>query len=192
MDLAEPTQVIAPTLDGVVLAVLARAGEGLTPAGVHRRCRRGSEPGVRRTLARLVEQGIVRAVPAANAVLYSLNREHLAGPLLEQLVDLRTALWARIRAHLAGWEIPAVHVSVFGSAARGDGGASSDIDLLVVEPSKAVASPERWEEQIRALRDRIEAWTGNRAQVVELDRDELERAARQGERLVDEIRRDGI
>lgn len=192
MDLAEPTQVLTSSLDGVVLAVLARAGEGLTPGGVHRRSRRGSEPGVRRTLARLVGQGIVQATPAGNAVLYRLNREHLAAPLIEQLVDLRAALWTCLREHLAGWEVPAVHASVFGSAARGDGGPSSDIDLLVVEPVAGDTSPRGWEEQITDLREWVLRWTGNRAQILEFDEDELRQVVIRGERLIAEIRRDGI
>jgi DNA-binding transcriptional ArsR family regulator len=192
MDVGEPTQVTTPTLDGPVLTVLARAGEGLTPGEVHRRCRRGSEPGVRRTLARLVAQGIVLARPAGNAVLYSLNREHLAAPLVVQLVDLRPALWARLRDYLAAWEVPALHVSAFGSAARGDGDERSDIDLLVVRPQTTGSDESRWEAQIDDLRQRVRAWTGNRAQIVELDRDELRRATARGERLVGEVRRDGI
>ena len=192
MDVGEPTQVMTPTLDGPVLAVLARVGEEQTPGEVHRRCRRGSEPGVRRTLARLVTQGIVLARPAGNAVLYSLNREHLAAALVVGLVDLRVALWARLRECLAAWEVPAVHVSAFGSAARGDGDERSDIDLLVVRPQGLGAHESGWEAQIDDLRQRVRAWTGNRAQIVELDRDELRRATARGERLVGEVRRDGI
>lgn len=192
MNVGEPTQVITPTLDGPVLTVLVRAGDGLTPGEVHRRCPRGSEPGVRRTLARLVSQGVVTARPAGNAVLYSLNREHLAASLVVGMVELRVALWSRLRDFLAGWGVPAVHASAFGSAARGDGDEDSDIDLLVVRPSVTGADEPRWEEQLDDLRQRVRTWTGNLAQIVELDPEELRRAASRGERLVAEVRRDGI
>jgi hypothetical protein len=192
MDLGEPTQVLTPTLDGPVLSVLARAGEGLTPGEVCRRCWRGSEAGVRRTLGRLVSQGIVLSRPAGNAVLYAVNQDHLAAPLVMQLVDLRVTLWARLREYLAGWGVPAVHVSVFGSAARGDGDETSDIDLLVVRPEEVASDDDGWEAQLDELRGRVLAWTGNRAQIVELNLAELRQAATRRERLLDEVRRDGI
>lgn len=125
-------------------------------------------------------------------MLYSLNREHLAASLVAQLVDLRVALWARLREYLAAWEVPALHVSAFGSAARGDGDEQSDIDLLVVRPDAVGSDEPRWEAQIDHLRQRVLAWTGNRAQIVELDHDELRRATARGELLVGEVRRDGI
>jgi predicted nucleotidyltransferase len=192
VDVTEPTQVITPTLDGPVLSVLVRAGEGLTPGEVHRRCRRGSEAGIRRTLARLVAQGIVLARPAGNALLHTLNREHLAAPLVVQLVDLRAALWTRLREEFASWKVPAVHISVFGSAARGDGDASSDIDLLVVRSDDVALDDPMWDEQLDHLRSQVLAWTGNRVQIVELDVSELRRAAARGERLIGEVRREGL
>jgi predicted nucleotidyltransferase len=140
----------------------------------------------------LVSQGIVLARPAGNAVLYALNREHLAASLVVQLVDLRVALWARLGECLAAWEVPALHVSAFGSAARGDGDERSDIDLMVVRPEGVASDESGWEAQIDDLRKLVRAWTGNLAQIVELDREELRRAAARGERLVDEVRRDGI
>ena len=192
MNVGEPTQVVTPTLDGPVLTVLARARESMTPGEVHRRCRRGSEPGVRRTLARLVGEEIVHARPAGNAVFYSLNRDHLAAALIAQLADLRPLLFARLREHFAEWEIPAVHVSLFGSTARGDGDEASDVDLLVVRPDDTDPDLAVWEAQGDRLRSGVLAWTGNRAQVVELDSAELRQASKRRERLIDEIRREGI
>ena len=61
MNLSDPSQTITPTLDGAVLVVLARAGRPLTVGEVTAESVRGSEIGVRRCLARLVDQGIVRA-----------------------------------------------------------------------------------------------------------------------------------
>lgn len=47
---------------------------------------------------------------------------------------MRSDLLSRLRAALSGWSPRAVHASLFGSAARGDGDAGSDIDIFVVRP----------------------------------------------------------
>ena len=59
MDLSFPLATIAPTLDAGVLQVLAATTAGCSAAEVHRRLGRGSDEGVRKVLARLVEQGVV-------------------------------------------------------------------------------------------------------------------------------------
>ena len=61
VDLTDPTRAVTPTLDGPVLAVLAAAGRAMTVGEIAAQTARGSEIGVRRSLGRLVEQGIVRA-----------------------------------------------------------------------------------------------------------------------------------
>jgi hypothetical protein len=132
MDLSDPTRALTPTLDGPVLAVLARAGHPLTVGEIAERATRGSEIGIRRCIARLVDQGLVTATQMGRNVVHELNRDHLAAPAAELLADIRLELWKRLRAELAGWPEKPVHATVFGSAARGDGGPDSDIDLLLV------------------------------------------------------------
>ncbi len=125
---------MTPTLDGPVLAVLARAGKPLTAGEVAAQTPRGSEIGVRKCLARLVEQGIVRATEMGRNRVHELNREHLGAPIAGLLAGLRLELWNRFRKTLGTWNPKPVYGCVFGSAARGDGDAQSDIDLLLVHP----------------------------------------------------------
>ena len=132
MDLSDPTRAVTPTLDGPVLAVLAATGRPLTVGEIAARAARGSEIGIRRSLARLVEQGIVRATLAGRNRVHELNRDHIAAGVAELLGGLRLELWRRFRAELAGWDPAPLYAVVFGSAARGDGDESSDIDLLLV------------------------------------------------------------
>ena len=119
-------------MDGPVLAVLARAGKPLTAGEVAAQTPRGSEIGVRKCLVRLVEQGIVRATEMGRNRVHELNREHLGAPVAGLLADLRLELWNRFRKTLGAWNPKPVYGCVFGSAARGDGDAQSDIDLLLV------------------------------------------------------------
>jgi predicted nucleotidyltransferase len=63
---------------------------------------------------------------------------------------------------------------MFGSAARGDGDSSSDIDLLIVRRPGLEPDAERWDEQIDRLREAVRAWTGNRGQILDIGRDRLD------------------
>jgi hypothetical protein len=52
----------------------------------------GSLSGIRKTLLRLAEQGVVNLVPGG----YALNREHLAAGAISQLVNLRAEFTRRL------------------------------------------------------------------------------------------------
>jgi DNA-binding transcriptional ArsR family regulator len=189
VDLMDPTRAVTATLDGPVLAVLAQAGKPLTVGEVAAQTPRGSEIGVRRSLARLVEQGIVRATEMGRNRVHELNRDHVAAPVAVALAGLRLALWQRFRGALSGWNPKPVYACVFGSAARGDGDAQSDIDVLLVRaPVAGETDPRRqsaglaeslagyatefmavllterqaakWDRQVGELHDLVQGWTG--------------------------------
>lgn len=178
---------------------------------------RGSEIGVRRCLARLVDEGIVKSTEMGRNRVHELNREHLAAPVAELLAKLRPELFGRIRAELSRWRPKPYYACVFGSAARADGGTTSDIDLLLVHapfpgdpkppkqkrisdslvqmfstPPPVVSSEaKRWPAQIERLREKVRTWTGNPAQVLDLSWAEW--VAHRGDPgLFDEMRRDAI
>lgn len=132
MDLSDPTRALTPTLDGPVLSVLATAGRPLTVGEIAQLAARGSEIGIRRSVGRLVEQGLVTATQMGRNLVHELNRDHVAAPAATVLANLRLELWKRLRETLSGWAETPVYGAVFGSAARGDGGPDSDIDLLLV------------------------------------------------------------
>src|SRR5271166_5821351 len=134
VDLTDPTRAVTSTLDGPVLAVLAQAGRPLTVGEVAAQTARGSEIGVRKSLSRLVGEGIVRATLMGRNRVHELNRAHVAAPVADLLAGLRLELWRRLRETVTAWDPKPVYACVFGSAARGDGGPESDIDLLLVHP----------------------------------------------------------
>src|SRR5262249_23546661 len=150
-----------------------------------------------RSLARLVEQGIVRATEMGRNRVHELNREHVAAPVAEALASLRLTLWKRFRSALAGWNPKPVYGCVFGSAARGGGGAHSGNGLrLVRAPVAGETDPRsksagladvvagyaseflavqlterqaaKWAQQVGQLHDLARGWTGNPLQVVEM------------------------
>src|ERR1700722_14408813 len=100
MNLSQPSDCVVPTLDGPVLMVLARLTAPVTGRQVHQLAGTGSESGVRKVLARLVGQGIVRVNEAGSALLYHANREHVAWPAVEKLAGLWVDFLDGIRAEL--------------------------------------------------------------------------------------------
>lgn len=174
MDVARPHMSLAPTLDGEALRVLAGTTHALTGREVARLAGRGSQRGIASVLDRLVTQGLVLRQDAGAAALYTLNRSHLAAPAAEILAGMRSELLARLREAIAAWAVQPVSAAMFGSAARGDGDATSDIDLLIVRPSTTGEDDPTWRQQISRLAEEVHAWTGNRASTIEIDEGDLD------------------
>lgn len=103
MQLSRPLATVTPTLDGDVLAVLARQDGTLTTGQIHRILAQFSEEGVRRVLQRLTRQGIVLSDRVGNAYSYRLNRDHLAAEHIIKLADLLATFLARLTERLASW-----------------------------------------------------------------------------------------
>lgn len=191
MDVSRPYTAVCPTLDGDVLRVLAGTELGLTGREVAAMAGKPSHKGVLNSLHRLTAHGLVKRVPLNRAYLFTLNRDHIAADAVTLLMGLRTKLFALIEEAIGSWGISPVHASVFGSTARGDGGLDSDIDVLIVRPP-GVAGDERWEAQVDALREQIEAWTGNQANIVERSEIQLAELIEEQRPVVAELRSDAI
>lgn len=173
MDFRRPLSVVAPTLDGDVLGVLAGADDEFTGRRIHRVLGHGSEHGVRKAADRLVEQGIVTRRQAGQAKLYSLNRSHLAAPYVEGLGSLRSQLVKRLKESVHAWKKRPAFVFLFGSVARGDAGPESDLDLLVVRRLDTKEESPSWQDQLAALEREATVWTGNEARVIEYGKRDL-------------------
>jgi predicted nucleotidyltransferase len=190
MDFGRPLSVVAPTLDGDVLGVLAGADEEFTGRRIHRVLRHGSEQGVRKAADRLVKQGIVSRRQAGQAKLYSLNRSHLAAPYVEGLGSLRAELVDRLKETVALWERPPTVLFLFGSAARGEATWESDLDLFVLRSIGTAADDPVWQEQLADLESNATLWTGNEARVLEYGRRDL--TDPEVRKIVRQVIRDGI
>jgi predicted nucleotidyltransferase len=143
-------------------------------------------------LERLVVQGLVERIEAGSGFQYTLNRDHLATPAVEALTGMRRALWERLRCVVADWNPPATHVSVFGSAARGEGDVASDIDILIVRLDGLDSEDSSWQAQIAELAERVRLWTGNHAGIAEIGESELPGLAQERPALADNLRADAV
>ncbi len=192
MDLSRPYTTICPTLDGEILVTLAGTTRQITGRELARLVRRGSQTGINRALQRLVEQGIVQRQEAGRARLYSLNRDHLAAPAVETLRGIRAELFRRLSEAMASWKLPPLHASLFGSAARGDGDDSSDIDLFIVRSAAAEHHEDLWRRQLQDLASKVRRWAGNQPGLSEIAEADLARLRHSKPKVIEDIKRDAV
>lgn len=192
MDVAYPHTAVSPSLEGEVLVTLAGTTRPLTGREVARLVRWGSQAGVSRALQRLTAHGIISEQQAGRALLFTLNREHVAAPIVEALRDLRGEVIRRVRRAMSGWKVKAAHGSLFGSMARADGDTESDIDLFLVRPRSTDAEDDRWRRQVDALSTSVHAWTGNRLGVSEVAESEARELRKRRPAILADLKRDAV
>jgi len=191
MDISRPFAAVSPGVESDVLVALAgstapRTGRELARLGGR------SVTGVQHALDRLVAEGLVRRAEAGRSFLYSLNRDHLLAPAVDVMAGARWELVQRLRDLIGGWTLPTFHASLFGSAARGEGNAASDIDILMVRGKKTEAEDPVWRQQLDDLADRAWSWTGNHVGLVELAETDIPALLRDRPPVIDEIAEQGI
>jgi DNA-binding transcriptional ArsR family regulator len=192
MDLSAPFQSIFPSADSAVLTVLTGSTKPRTGREVARSAGR-SQAATQLVLSRFVDQGLVLVEEAGRARLYTLNRDHLAATPIAELASLRSALFRRLRDEVFEfWRPQPVHVSVFGSAARGDGGPDSDIDIFLVRPADVEEDDGRWAGQVAALAQNVFRWTGNHAGISEIGEGDLQRLRSDQPLIVKSLRADAV
>lgn len=187
MDLGAPVLDVVPAVRGALLQTLARLEQPVTrrqlasAAGV-------SPSHASAVIEELIRTGLVNETVAGRSSMVVLNRRHLAaGPVLA-LAGLRGELIRRLRERLSAWPDLA-GAWLFGSAARGDGGNASDIDLLIVADD---LQSRELHERLAELHEDVRAWTGNDLQVVEHSLASWRRLLRAKNPFVGQIRLDGI
>jgi hypothetical protein len=190
MNFSRPLETLTPTLDGDVLAVLARADAEMTGRQIQRLAGHGSHQGIRNAADRLTQQGIVLRRPAGNANLYKLNRSHVAAPWIMGLASMGDHVLDRLRNTIKTWAQPPVLAALFGSVATGHATPTSDLDLLIVRPAGCDPDEPTWQAQISSLEEQATTWTGNDTRIIEYDEQTL--PEQETEPLLKDILREGI
>ncbi len=192
MDLRHPFDVVAHPAQGAALSVLAGADAAFTPPQVQRIAGQFSVDGIRRALERLTEQGIVDSQRTGNAISYRLNRAHLAAPAVLSLASLWDEFLRRMTDSIAAWERAPVFACVFGSSARGEMRATSDIDVFLVRRDAIQLDDDDWLSQCEALTAAGRSWTGNVVNILEFSETETLEGLAMQDSVLDDIERDGI
>jgi predicted nucleotidyltransferase len=191
MNVSKPFMAISAGVDADVLVVLGGSTKPRSGRELARRARR-SNTGVQHVLDRLVEHGLVTREEVGRTFLYELNRDHLLAPAVEQMAGAHAELIRRLRDAIGAWEVPPVHASMFGSAARGDGDTGSDIDLLIVRPADVGPDDAAWRSQVDELADLVRRWTGNNAGIAEVSEGELPRLRKDRPPVVEKVSEDAV
>ncbi|MCU1498541.1 MAG: polymerase beta domain protein region [Acidimicrobiales bacterium] len=171
MDFQRPIEAIVPGAQGRVLAVLAETTAELNLRTIARLAG-VSKAQTSRTLPVLVELGVVERREAPPSSLFRLVPEHVASRALLAIARSADLALDEI-GHLAD-ELPhpPLSVIVFGSFARREAGADSDIDLVVIRPEAVNEDDEAWTESLEGLRRDVRRLTGNPVEVLEVSSDE--------------------
>ncbi len=137
---------------------------------------------VQQALAALVGLGVVESQAVGRAMIHSINEDHYAIGPLRVLLDPYAALRDTVRGAVGS---SASAVVVFGSVARGEAIADSDIDLVVLAPPD-------WDGRSE-LQDVVRARIGNDCDVLVFTPEEFARLAASGdEPVVSDILADGV
>lgn len=183
MRFGEPFGGLIPSAHGAVLAVLLRTGAPMTGRQVHALVRdQFSLWSVQQALASLVGLGVVESRTVGRAMVHAINEDHYAIQPLRVLLDPFTALQEAVRGAV-GSSVDAV--ILFGSVARGEATADSDVDLVVLASSG-------WDGRSE-LEDVVRVRLGNDCDVLVFTPEEFSRLAVSGdEPVVAEILADGV
>lgn len=192
MNLSAPYEAVLDRSVGRALGVLAGTTRPLSGREVAALSHASSST-TWRVLQRLADHGLVRVQEAGSgaALLYSLNRNHLAAEPAIALFELRQRLFERLRRELSTWSALPVHASVFGSVARGDGSIRSDIDIFIVGPAPD-DDETAWPVQLDRLSGLVFDWTGNRAGISDVSVAQLQRLLDERPLVVRELERDAV
>src|ERR1700678_3347019 len=182
MLLNEPFGGVIPGARGAVLSTLLRTDARLTGRQVHALVSdRHSLWSVQEALKAWEQLGVIRTRIVGRAVVHAINEDHFSVAPLRSLLDQMTAL-TETAIQIAGDSVQAI--ILFGSVARGEARAESDIDLAVIAPAG-------WDGRVD-LEDGVRRRLGNDCDALVFTIEDFARLAAAHEPVVDEILVDGI
>lgn len=178
----EPFGGIIPGARGAVLAALLRTDAPLTGRQVHALVSDDfSLWSVQEALKALSWLGLVNTQTVGRAGVHTVQENHVSVGPLRELLDPIAALTNVVREEV-GEQVEAV--ILFGSIARGDATAASDVDLAVIAPAP-------WDGR-SDLEDAVQTRLGNACDVLVFGPEDLIRLAGASEPVVAQILADGV
>lgn len=191
MDFFHPVQAVIPGARGRVLAVLAETTADLSLrtlarlAGV-------SVAQASRVMPGLVDLGLVERHEVPPSSQFRLIRDNVAAQAIIDLARSREVALSRIGAAADSLSLSPVSIIVFGSFARGEADAHSDLDAVVVRPDDVAEDNDAWATGVEHWRGEARAITGNRVEVLEISHNDVQTRLAGTAALWRDVARDGI
>lgn len=184
-----PIEALVPGVQGRILTVLAGTTAELNLRTV---ARLGgiSAAQASRVLPELVELGVVARRDVPPSALFTLVPDHVAARFLLDIAQSDMFVLREMGRLAATMPTPPTSILVFGSFARGEARATSDIDLVVVRPIDVDDDDEAWSDSLDDWRRRVARLTGNAVEMLEVTSVEAASKLRGRSPLWREIRRD--
>jgi len=178
-------------VQGRILAVLAETTAELNLRTIAR-LSRVSPAQASRVLPGLVELGIVERREAPPSALFTLVPDHVGGRLVRALSRCRETVLVELGALAGDMEPSPTCVVIFGSLARGEADARSDVDVLFVRPADVDEDDEPWGSAVEDWRAAARRLTGNPVQIIELDSSGVAGRIRRPTAFWSDVLRDGV
>ena len=184
-------QSVIPGAQGRILAVLAESTAYLNLRTIALLA--GTSPAqASRVLPELVRSGLVERREAPPSALFRLVDDNVGSRVVRALSRSRETVLAELGSQAETLEPSPVSVIVFGSFARGEAEADSDLDVLFVQPKGMNDDDYRWAAAVEGWRQFARRLTGNRVEVVETSESSVGRFLRSHKTLWADIVRDGV
>jgi predicted nucleotidyltransferase len=190
MDFMRPVEAIVPGAQGRVLAVLAETTAELNLRTIAE-LSGGSLVQASRVLPGLVALGVLERREVPPSSLFRFVQDHVASRAILALARATDTVLEELGRLATSLLLPPLSVVAFGSFARREADAESDIDLLVVRPDDVDEDDEKWAASTERLHGEGRRLTGNRLEVLEVSTSEVAALLNSRRPLWADIRRDG-
>ena len=184
-------QSVIPGAQGRILAVLAESTAYLNLRTIALLA--GTSPAqASRILPELVRSGLVERREAPPSALFRLVDDNVGSRVVRALSRSRETVLLELGSRAETLDPSPVSVIVFGSFARGEAEADSDLDVIFVRPKDMKDDDDRWAAAVEGWRQFARRLTGNRVEVVETSESSVGRFLRSHKTLWADIARDGV
>jgi Nucleotidyltransferase domain/IclR helix-turn-helix domain len=191
MDFRRPVEAVIPGVQGRILAVLAETTAPLNLRTIARLAE-VSPAQASRVLPELVVLGLVARREAPPSALFTLVAENVAARAVRALSGSREAVLEELGSLVRIIDPSPISAVVFGSFARGEADAASDLDLVLVRPAGVGEDDEPWVSTAEAWRTAVRRLTGNTVQVLDVDEAQVARRLRRPTSVWADVVRDGV
>ena len=172
MDYIQPVETLIPGVQGRVLGALARTETEMTIRTVARLA--GVSPQQASVvIAELVSLGLAARREAGSSALVCLDRENEAARVVIALSRLRESVMGRLNELAHAISPPPESLIVFGSFARSETIATSDLDVLAIRAKDIPADDNDWIDALGAWERVARRIAGNPVNMMVVSADEV-------------------